>query len=272
MRPPRLLAPFLLAALLGLTACAGDDSASGTFTPGTPGVLTVATAEVPSPGLWEGTSADPTGGFEYELAVQLADRFGLDHVRVVTVPFQQIVAGHLGGADLALDLITPTEQRDQQLDFSTPYINAPPVIVTPTSIAVPDLDAAQRLRWVSVRGTTLADLLQEQITPDQPAMEVDTNAAALAALQSGDADAVLLDAPLGFTAAAGDDAIHVAAKLAQPEALAAALPQGSDNTEAVDSAIRALIADGTVDDLATRWLGSSSAADAGSVPLLRTTR
>jgi polar amino acid transport system substrate-binding protein len=272
MRPPRLLAPILLAALLGLTGCAGDDSASGTFTPGTPGVLTVATAEVPSAGFWEGTAAHPTGGFEYELAVQLADRFGLDRVRVVTVPFQQIVQGELGGADLALDLVTPTDARDQHLDFSTPYINAPPVIVTPTDAEVPDLAAAQVLRWVSVRGTTLADLLDQQIAPQPPPLVVDTNTAALAALDAGDADAVLLDAPLGFAAAAADDAIHVAAKLGTPEALAAALPDGSDNTEAVDSAIRALIADGTVDDLAERWLGDSAAADAESVPLLRTTR
>ncbi|MGH3075204.1 MAG: transporter substrate-binding domain-containing protein, partial [Gaiellales bacterium] len=193
-------------------------------------------------------------------------------VRVVTVPFQEIVQGRLDGADLALNLITPTSERETRLDFSTPYINAPPVVVTRTPIDVDDLQAARGLRWVSVRGTTLADLLDAEITPEQPPTEVDTNAAALAELDAGRADAVLLDAPLGFEAAATDDGIHVAAKLGAPEALAAALPNGSDNTEAVDSAIRAFIADGTVDDLANRWLGAASAVDAESVPLLRTTR
>ena len=145
-------------------------------------------------------------------------------------------------------------------------------MVARTPIAVDDLETARSLRWVSVRGTTLADLLVTQIAPDRPPLEVDTNAAGIAALDRGSADAVLLDAPLGFAAAQSDDGIHVAAKLASPEALAAALRPGSDNTEAVDSAIRALIADGTVEDLADRWLGASSAADAESVPLLRTTR
>jgi polar amino acid transport system substrate-binding protein len=272
MRQRKLIASCLLAALLTAAACTGDSSAAGTFTPRQSGVLTVATAEVPSAGFWEGTAAHPSGGFEYKLAVALGDRFGLDRVRVVTVPFPQIVRGRLGGADLALDLITPTDQRDRVLDFSTPYIDAPPVVVTRTPIAVDDLQTARALRWVSVRGTTLADLLATQIAPDRPPLEVDTNAAAIAALDGGRADAVLLDAPLGFAAAQSDDRIHVAAKLALPEALAAALPQGSDNTEAVDSAIRALIADGTVQDLADHWLGASSAADAESVPLLRTTR
>ncbi len=54
-----------------------------TFTPRTPGVLTVVTTDVPSPGFWEGTPSHLTGGLEYELARDLADRFGLKSVRVM---------------------------------------------------------------------------------------------------------------------------------------------------------------------------------------------
>lgn len=259
--------------LAAATGCSGAGAAAGTFTPRHAGVLTVATAEVPSPGFWNGTAQRPTGGFEYELAVALADRFGLDRVRLVIVPFARIVRGDLGGADLALDLITPTSQRAQFLDFSTPYINAPPVVLTRPGDGIGDLEAARELRWGVVRDTTLAGLVKSEISPSTTPTTVDTNAELVHAIGSGQVDAGLVDAPLGF-AYAEDHANHVqvTAKLAAPEALAAALPNGSENSDAVDSAVRALIADGTVGTLADRWLGASSAASAATVPLLRTTR
>jgi hypothetical protein len=65
--------------------------AAGTFTQCVPGVLTVATSVVPSPGFWEGTPSHPTGGLEYELARDLAQRFGLRSVRIVLAHFHRIV-------------------------------------------------------------------------------------------------------------------------------------------------------------------------------------
>jgi ABC-type amino acid transport substrate-binding protein len=44
------------------------------------------------------------------------------------------------------------------------------------------------------------------------------------------------------------------------------LPEGSPNHEIVDSAIHRLQADGTIDDLVSRWLGR----DEQDVPLIRT--
>jgi hypothetical protein len=58
----------------------------------------------------------------------MATRFGLRSVRIVVKRFHQIVAGDLGGADIALDLITPTSEREQHLQFSAPYLTAAPTI------------------------------------------------------------------------------------------------------------------------------------------------
>ena len=59
----------------------------------------------------------------------MAERFGLRSVRVVVEHFHQIVAEDLGGADLALDLITPTSASGQHLDFSTPYLTDTPLMI-----------------------------------------------------------------------------------------------------------------------------------------------
>ena len=67
-----------------------------------------------------------------------------------------------------------------------------------------------------------------------------------------------------------DPKLAVAAQLADTEPIAAALPEGSQNRQAVSSALRAMVADGTIDDLAERWLGESLSDSESNVPLLRT--
>jgi polar amino acid transport system substrate-binding protein len=242
------------------------------FTPKNPGVLTVATTVVPSPGFWTGTAAHPTGGLEYELARELAQRFGLKSVRVVLVHFHRIVTGQLGGADLALDLITPTSQRGAVLDFSAPYLDAAPTIVVRSGTPVPDLDTAQRLRWGAVRATTFVRIIAKSILPDHPMRMYDNTTEMLAALQSRRIDGVLLDMPLAvLTAERSHGRLQAVAQLPTSETIAAALPKGSNNTNAVDSAMRAFVADGTLHRLVQVWIGPAEANAESSIPLLRTT-
>src|SRR4051794_21854894 len=264
----------LVAVVAAPTACGTDDSspAAGNFTPHARGVLTVATTVVPSPGFWEGTASHPTGGLEYELAKDLAQRFGLKSVRIVLEHFHRIVSGQLGGADPALDLITPTAQRAQDLDFSSPYLDAAPTILVRSGTPVTDLDAAQRLRWGAVRATTFVNIINESIMPDGPMRVYDNTDEMLSALRTGKVDAVLLDMPLAvLTARRSQGRLRAAAQLPRHETIAAALPKGSSNFDAVDSAMRALAADGTLQHLLRVWVGQAAADAESSIPLLHTT-
>src|SRR3954451_11031984 len=102
------VAALLAALVLPTAACGGDRGAAGSsFEPVKPGVLTVATAFLPAPGFWEGRP--PIDGFEARLADAIAHELGLKRVQVVQVPFARIVAGDLGGADVALSQLTPTK-------------------------------------------------------------------------------------------------------------------------------------------------------------------
>jgi polar amino acid transport system substrate-binding protein len=265
----------LLLAALVVAACSARTTspAAGTFTPRTPGVLTVVTADIPSPGFWEGSVDHLTGGFEYELAKVLAQRFGLKTVRVKVENFHRIVRGHLDGADLALDLITPTAERARFLSFSSPYLDAAPTVLVRTSTAVPDLATAQDLRWGATRGTTFVPIIAKSIAPDRPARLYDSNTDLAAAVEGGQVDAALFDMPLAVaTADRSAGRLRVAAQLPGAETIAAALPKGSDNWQAVDSAMRAFTADGTIDHLLSVWVGAAAANAEHSIPLLHTTR
>ena len=269
----------LVIAIGGLLAVASgcgvlsSSPAAGTFTPKVPRVLTVAMSGFPTTGFWEGTPQHPTGGFEFELARALADRFGLKSVRIVVKHFHQIVAGDLGGADLALDLITPTAARGEHLDFSTPYLAAAPTVLVRRGISIPDLATAQSLSWGATRATTFVKDIEDSVAPDLPVRIFDQEGEMMAALDHGQINAVLLDLALAVaTAHQSAGRLEVAAQLPQREDIAAALPKDSSNEEAVSSAIRAFIADGTVNRLLTRWVGSSAANPESAIPLLRTTR
>ncbi len=258
-----LLAAFALA----LSACSSEESSAGSrFQPVHPGELTVATAFLPAPGFWEG-SPPTSGGFEAGLAHALAKHLGLDRVKVVQVPFASLVEGKLGGADLALSQLTPTDEREKVVDFSTPYLSAPPAILALRTVDASDVHGLQELRWVTSRVSTLTPFVQNRIRPKRAPLVVEDRAAALAVLRRGGADALMLDLPVAEGLARSDpDRFHVLGQLDADEGLAAALPQGSHNVEVIDSAIRSLNADGTIHDLVRRWLGK----DQNDVPLILT--
>jgi polar amino acid transport system substrate-binding protein len=269
-----LVLSVLVSALL-LAACGADTSspAAGTFTPRTPGVLTVVTSEVPRPGFWEGTPSHLTGGFEYELARLLARRLGLRVVRVRVEPFRRIVHGRLDGADLALDLITPTTRRARRLSFSLPYLDAPPTVVVRAGRSVPDLYTAQTLRWGAVRATTFVGIIRSLISPNDPVRIYETTAQMVRALEHGQIDAVLLDMPLAVvTADRSGGRLSTAAQLPGSGMIAAALPKNSGNVQAVDSAFNAFTADGTINSLLKVWIGAAAANAESSIPLLQTGR
>jgi ABC-type amino acid transport substrate-binding protein len=269
----RPLVLCLLAAAATFSACAkAGNGAAGTFTPRTKDTLTVATAQIPDPGFWYGTFAHPTGGFEYGLARALAKRFGLKRIKVVQVPFHELVRGHLGGADLALSDITITDERAEHLDFSTSYLEAPPAIVVHPGTEVADVKAARDLRWVVQHDTTLKEALEEQIEPRTKPLVFERQSEKLAAFEDGRAEAMLLDLPIALAyARESPRKFAVAAQLPSEAELGVALPSGSDNVEAVDSAIRSLQAEDEIDRLARRWLHANiEEGSAEDIPVLRT--
>ncbi len=274
-RPMRkALIPAIVAAVL-VAGCSDRNSspAAGSFTPKVRGVLTVVTSAVPSTGFWEGTPSRVTGGFEYELARDLARRFGLRSVRVKLEPFSQMVSGHLAGADLALDLITPTPARRRHLDFSDAYLDAAPTVVARAGTTIPDLETARTLRWGALRGTTFVSLVDQLIAPQTPIRTFDDDDQMLAALLGRQIDAVVFDMP--YAVAIADRSagrLRTVAQLPQGETIAAALPKGSGNVQAIDSAIQAFTADGTIAALLSSWVGPSAAGAQKSIPLLRTER
>lgn len=251
----RLLVVIALVAGVGgaVVWAVRDDggAASGAFSPVTAGTLTVATSEVPAAGFWEGSDADHvTGGFEWELAGDLADELGLDRVAVVVRPFGDLVGGSATGFDLALAQISITRGRERRLDLSQAYLTTPVAVVGRHGVEeVPDLAAARDLRWGVGRATTEEDLVEDLIRPSVAARTYADAGDALAAVLAGEVDVAAVDFVRGLAEADAEPRLAVLAQVNDPQHYGALLPDGSGNVAAVDSALRTLAADGTLDDL-----------------------
>jgi polar amino acid transport system substrate-binding protein len=156
------------------------------------------------------------------------------------------------------------------LDFSTPYIESSPALVVRSGTEIPDLKTAQGLRWVVGANTTFESIVNDVIEPDRPPLLIEDRNDELVAVTSGGADVAVFDLPAAQAIAHSDPHLQVAAQLEETEPIAAALPKGSSNVDAISSALRAMQADGTIDDLAKQWLGISIQDATDNTPLLRT--
>ncbi len=172
-----------IAASLAIS-CGGDQDAGGSFEPATPGTLTVATS-LPALGFWDGDDVDDlTGGFEWGIAEALGERFDVE-VTYLDVPFEQLAAGDLGEADLALAQISITDGRLDQMDLSEPYYLTHAGALAGTDVELRDLADAKELRWVVEESTTEQDFLEDVIRPDDEPIVSADRVGTLAALRDG---------------------------------------------------------------------------------------
>jgi polar amino acid transport system substrate-binding protein len=257
-----------------VAAGCGDTATIGSipYTPATPGTLRVATA-LPAPGFWDGgdTPESITGGYEYELATLLADRFDLE-LELVAVPFDQIASGDLAGADLAIAQISRTRSRALLVDFSTPYFDTSIGVLATTGDEIDDLKAARERTWAVVDGSIEQAFLDEIVLPDSEPVVVADEVAAAAAIEAGDAEAALVDLPSALIIAGRSDRLQVVAQFVNEQQYAIALPRAGadrhDNLDAVDTAVRAFAANGTLDDLFDEWLDPRFESSPDRVPVI----
>lgn len=234
------------------------DVAAQRFTPSTPGVLTVAVT-LPAPGYWDvDDQGAAVGGFEFELARALADRFDLE-LEWREVPFDRLVVGDLDGADLALAQISVTDERRSVLQFSTPYYESGAGVVAASGDDIVDLATARDRTWGVVGGSTEEDLVRDVVRPDVATVFAD-ELSCVESVAQGAVEACLLDLPTALVLEHEVEGVATVARFITREQWAVALrtdaPAATANIAAVDAAIRALTSTGALDSFAAEWLES----------------
>ena len=248
---------------------AGGESDSGYVTEGK---FTVATGE-PAYYPWVIDDAPESGeGYEAAVAYAVAEQLGFDEDDVVWVrtTFDEAIAPGPKNFDVNLQQFSITEERAQNVDFSSPYYETTQVVVTTGSSKAADAASIADLKDLLVgaqTGTTSFTAVEEQIAPRAGAQAFNTNEAAVLALQSGTVDAIVVDLPTAFFISGveldGGVLIGQLPQEGEGDQFGLVLEKDSPLTEDVSAAVDALREDGTLDELAQEWL-----ADAGDAPVL----
>jgi polar amino acid transport system substrate-binding protein len=233
------------------------------------GNLRVATS-LPAPGFWNGdTPTKLDGGFEYELAKDIAEKLGYDGVKYSNVSFDALVAGKAKGFDLALSQVSITKPRAKVVTFTTPYFSADQGILVQTGTTV-DESNFKTIQWGVQTATTAQTFLKKTVKPEKKPRSYQETTQAFAALQAGQVDAVLLDTSIvSAQATESDGALDVVGQFETGEQYGGILPKGSKLKKAINGALQELIDDGTVDALTQQWLVPVYKLPPSEVPYLQ---
>jgi polar amino acid transport system substrate-binding protein len=307
----RKLFAFLVVGSLLFAACAEDNptiggtgatatGGTGATTPATaadcaaanadafksPGTLTIGTDNPAFPPWFSGGETDahsewkfddPYTGKGYEAAtvyaVAEAMGFTKDQVQWVVAPFNQTYKPGDKDYDFAIEQISYSAKRDQAVDFSESYYDVQQALVAVKGSPIAGATSIADLAGYTIAapiGTTSYDYIVANI-PDATAGSYTTLSDTVAALNAGQVDAIVVDAPTAFYLADPfvqevKDGVVVGLfpPAGEQEYFGLTFVTGSPLVQCANLALEEIKADGTLDAIHQKWLVENT--NVGQVP------
>jgi len=204
------VAGLTLSACGGRRACSDTTAAAGTSgnecTTGktlAEGKLTIGTGN-PAFSPWVENDAPEAGeGFEAAVAYAVATQLGFstENVSWVRTSFDEAIQPGAKNFDFNLQQYSITDERKQTVSFSDPYYTTNQAIVGYADSAAASATTVaelQGLKFGVQSGTTSLEFLNTVVMPTNEPYVYDDNAAAKAALEAKQIDAIVVDLPTAF--------------------------------------------------------------------------
>ncbi|WP_059411940.1 ABC transporter substrate-binding protein [Cupriavidus basilensis] len=226
------------------------------------GVLRVGVFDANPPfGFVEAGSTTPAG-LDVDYATEIARRLGVKTEFRATNPANRIPLLASQKVDIVAANFTITDERRQQIGFSTPYFaSGLQLIARKGTLKQPDDLKTWRLGVD--KGTTQETTLRQKY-PDARVIAYDDSPLALTALRSGAIQAFAQDgAKLGALLATlpNKDQFEISSFTLTREYMGVGVPKGEDRlTAEIDRILLALEKDGTAARIYDKWFGPKSAA------------
>ena len=307
----RKLFAFLVVGSLLFAACAEDNptiggtgatatGGTGATTPATaadcaaanaeafksPGTLTIGTDNPAFPPWFSGGETDAhsewkfddpyTGkGYEAATAYAVAEAMGFtkDQVAWVVAPFAQTYKPGDKDYDFAIEQISYSPKRDEAVDFSDSYYDVQQALVAVKGSPIAGATSISDLAGTTIAapiGTTSYDYIVANI-PDATAGSYTTLSDTVAALNAGQVDAIVVDAPTAFYLADPfvqevKDGVVVGLfpPAGEQEYFGLTFVTGSPLVPCANLALEEIKADGTLDAIHQTWLVEKT--NVGQVP------
>ncbi len=257
-----LILSVLIVSTMILSACgavAGGDQTGGTAQEGLPDlkgkkvVVAVENAYPPFNMIDEATNEG--AGWDYDAVNEICKRINC------VAEFQQAAwdgifpAMAAGEYDWLADGVTYTEERDKEVDFSTPYVTIGQVLLVRADETGTLSDfKSDAGKLVGTQLGTTNEIVAKETFPDKEIQSFEDFPGAILALLSGDIDAVVIDnLSAGGFMGENPGKLKSASQISSDEKLAFVFPPGSELIEAVNAALASMEADGTLDALNKKW-------------------
>ena len=241
----KILALVLCALMILTTLCLTSCGAKGKTLEQvkSAGKLTVATSPDFPP--FESLEGDKVVGIEVDILEIVAEKLGVE-LEIVSMDFDAVLLGIQSAKyDCGMSGITASEERKENMLFTTPYYNAAQVIVVKEGSSIQG-KADLTGKSVSVQTGTTAD--QGCTDAGLNVQAFAANADAKAALTTGKVDAWVVDNLTAQQMVEEGDGLVILAEKMTDEPYAFAFAFGSEDLVAeIDTILKGLIADGTIE-------------------------
>lgn len=246
---------FLRSAAIGFAAAGLLAACGGNGTEAESNVWSVGT-EPAFPPFESVGDGDELIGFSIDLMNAIGDKAGKT-IEFNSLPFDGLIPALQGGSiDAAISSMTITEEREETVDFSDPYFDAGLAIAvaddTDDVSTLKDLEGKKIAAQIGTTGAETSNSVE-----GAEVSEFDSAPLALQELANGNVDAVVNDAPVTLYAISTGNipGVKVVGELLTEESYGIAFPEGSENVEAVNTALAELRADGTYAEIYKKWFG-----------------
>ena len=262
---------LVLVMALGLFAACGSTETTKTETPNTENTQTTELKTVEAGKLIMATNAafppyeyiegDAIVGIDAEIAQAIADKLGLE-LEIVDMEFDSIIESVKGGkADMGLAGMTVTDERKESVNFTESYATGVQVvIVTEDSkiTAVDDLFAEGANTLIGVQRNTTGDLYTTWDLEDEGLATIERyskGADAVQALKTGKVDCVVIDNEPAKAFVQEVEGLKILETEYIEEMYAAAMSKDNEDLfNAVNEALKELIADGTIQGIINKYI------------------
>ncbi|NLK01136.1 MAG: glutamine ABC transporter substrate-binding protein GlnH [Clostridia bacterium] len=196
-------------------------------------------------------------GFDIDMLEEFAKELGFEY-ELMPMDFKGLVpALQTGNVDIVLAGMTITEDREEVVDFATPYYDSGLIIMVNSEEdgieGIEDLDG----KIVATKLGTTSVTFCESIEGLKELKQFDNIDGAYFELQKGGADAVIFDAPaiLYYIKTEGGDKVKTVGPIYEGQQYGIAFPKGSEFREEIDEVLVAMMEDGRYDEIYEKWFG-----------------
>ena len=194
-------------------------------------------------------------GIDVEIATEIARKLGLELV-VDDMEFGSVITSvQSGKSDIAMAGLTVTEERKQNVDFTTSYATGIQVIIVPEDSDILTVDDLANDKMIGVQDGTTGYIYCSDDYGEDHITSYTNGAMAIEALKGGKVDAVVIDNEPARAFVAANDGL----KILDTEYIVEnyAIGVSKDNPglcKAVNDALTELIADGTVQMIVDKYI------------------